>query len=1006
MTHHWCLFPALGGMLIRSAMADAAMAVPDTEKDTSIPRMEATEAAATWKLPPGCRATVVAAEPVVRNPIALSWDDRGRLWIAENFTYAEPAVRFDLSLHDRVLVFPRQPDGSPAAVPKVFTDRVQRLTSVLPGPGGVWLMCPPQLLFIPDADGDDVPDGPPVPMLDGFTVAAGNYHNFANGLRWGPDGWLYGRCGHSCPGNLGVPGCADDARVPMEGGIWRFHPQRHTVEVVAHGTTNPWGHDWDARGELFFINTVNGHLWHMIPGAHFRESFGADPNPLVFHRLEMHADHWHFDTGKGWQKSRDGSASDLGGGHAHVGMMIAQGTSWPESCDGRLLTFNLHGRRLNVERLDRHGSGFVARHEPDIAHAADPWFRGMDLSTGPDGHVYVIDWSDTGECHDHSGVHRSSGRIYRITGPRESADTDVIRGSAMNPDALRRTLRHPNPWHFRQFLAWKESRPDRIPVLTELLDRREPEVVRLRALWALHSEGGTNVANLLPLLADQSESMRVWALRLLSDTWPIDDATGRPRADQPTPEPVRLALLDLAKHDASAMARLAIASLLQRLPIPERPALAAILMSHAGDAADHNLPAMLWCALTPLVSRHPDALAAMAAGPLWAPVAEWMSRALLLQSERSPLALATFLELASRADAAVRRAIVTGLREASHGWHRSPAPASWKEFAATFTDDPFMVPPLQHLGALFGSGVSLEELSTVARDRSRGNTARRAAFASLLTMAPPSLAQTAAELLGDRAVDDLAVRALAQAYGDAAAVPLLTAFSRFSPAAQAAAVDALASREASAASLIDALAARRLPRKAVSAFHARQILKFGNPQLSRGLEAAWGRLRESPDDRRRTAAALTDSLTPDRLRTAQLPRGRQLFQSLCASCHRLYGEGGSAGPDLTGSGRQRLDYLIPNLVDPAAEVAADFQLRIVRLKDGSLLSGIPAARTDRTLTLRGLTGETVVALADLASEETSDDSLMPAGLLESLAPDEVRDLMGYLMHPEQVPLPD
>jgi putative heme-binding domain-containing protein len=273
-------------------------------------------------------------------------------------------------------------------------------------------------------------------------------------------------------------------------------------------------------------------------------------------------------------------------------------------------------------------------------------------------------------------------------------------------------------------------------------------------------------------------------------------------------------------------------------------------------------------------------------------------------------------------------------------------------------------------------------------------------------MAPPSLAQTAAELLGDRAVDDLAVRALAQAYGDAAAVPLLTAFSRFSPAAQAAAVDALASREASAAALIDALAARRLPRKAVSAFHARQILKFGNPQLTGCLEAAWGRLRESPDDRRRTAAALTDSLTPDRLRTAQLPRGRQLFQSLCASCHRLYGEGGSAGPDLTGSGRQRLDYLIPNLVDPAAEVAADFQLRIVRLKDGSLLSGIPAARTDRTLTLRGLTGETVVALADVASEETSDDSLMPAGLLESLSPDEVRDLMGYLMHPEQVPLPD
>lgn len=1006
MIQHWCLFSALGGMLMRSAVADAAIAVPDTERDTSIPRMEAAAAAAAWKLPPGCRATVVASEPVVRNPIALSWDDRGRLWIAENFTYAEPAVRFDLSLHDRVLVFPRQPDGSPAAAPKVFMERVQRLTSVLPGPGGLWLMCPPQLLFVPDANADDVPDGPPVPMLDGFTVAQGNYHNFANGLRWGPDGWLYGRCGHSCPGNLGVPGCADDARVPMEGGIWRFHPQRRTVEVVAHGTTNPWGHDWDARGELFFINTVNGHLWHMIPGAHFRESFGADPNPLVFHRLEMHADHWHFDTGKGWQKSRDGSASDLGGGHAHVGMMIAQGTSWPESCDGRLLTFNLHGRRLNVERLERQGSGFLARHEPDIAHAADPWFRGMDLSTGPDGDVYVIDWSDTGECHDHSGVHRSSGRIYRITGPRPTTDASVIPGSAADPDALRRTLRHPNPWHFRQFLAWHASGPERIPLLTELLDRSEPETVRLRALWGLHAAGGTNAENLLPLLADPSESMRVWALRLLSDPWPIDDATGRPRAESPTPELVRLALLKTARHDASAMVRLAIASLLQRLPVQERPALASLLMSHAGDAADHNLPAMVWCALTPLVSRNSDALADMAGGPLWAPVAEWMARALLLQSERTPRALDTLLAKACRADVAVRRAIVAGLREASHGRLRAPAPSSWQKFAATLADDPSMAPPLQHLGALFGSGVSLEELSAVALDRSRENSVRRAAFESILTLAPPSLARTATELLGDRAVDDLAVRALAQVSGDAAAVPLLSAFSRFSPAGQTAAVDALASREAAAALLIDALASGRLPRRAVSAFHARQILKFGNPQLTRSLEAAWGRLRESPDDRRRTAVALADSLTPDRLRAARLPRGRELFQSLCASCHRLYGEGGSVGPDLTGSGRQRLDYLIPNLVDPAAEVAADFQLRIVRLKNGTLLSGIPSARTDRTLTLRGLAGETLVALADVASEEIADDSLMPAGLLDALSPDEVRDLMGYLMHPEQVPLPE
>ena len=92
------------------------------------------------------------------------------------------------------------------------------LTSVEVGHGGVWLMCPPNLLFIPDADGDLVPDGEPEVMLDGFGVGPGNYHNFANGLRWGPDGWLYGRCGHSCPGKPGVPGTPAELRAPIDGG--------------------------------------------------------------------------------------------------------------------------------------------------------------------------------------------------------------------------------------------------------------------------------------------------------------------------------------------------------------------------------------------------------------------------------------------------------------------------------------------------------------------------------------------------------------------------------------------------------------------------------------------------------------------------------------------------------------------------------------------------------------------------------------------------------------------
>ncbi len=180
--------------------------------------MAAEEAAATMKLPDGFAATVFADEPDIQNPIATAWDARGRLWIAENYTYAEREQRFQLDLRDRVVILDNS-QGEKFKSRTVFTDNVQMLTGIEVGHDGVWLMCPPKLIFIPDRDHDDVPDNDGEVVLDGFTVAQQNYHNFANGLRFGPDGWLYGRCGGSCPGRIGPPGAPDHQRLALEGGI-------------------------------------------------------------------------------------------------------------------------------------------------------------------------------------------------------------------------------------------------------------------------------------------------------------------------------------------------------------------------------------------------------------------------------------------------------------------------------------------------------------------------------------------------------------------------------------------------------------------------------------------------------------------------------------------------------------------------------------------------------------------------------------------------------------------
>jgi putative membrane-bound dehydrogenase-like protein len=386
----------------------------NSEPDQSKP-MPGLEAAARLRLPPGFRATVFAAEPDVQNPIALASDARGRLWVAENYTYAEGGKKFDLKFRDRILIF-EDPDGDGRFdTRKVFTDEVQMLTGIEVGRGGVWVMCPPQLRFIPDRNGDDVPDGAPEVVLDGFTVSPELHHTFANGLRFGPDGWLYGRCGVASPGEIGMPGTPPEQRIPLRGTIWRYHPRRKVVEALSSGTTNPWGHDWNEHGELFFINTVTGHLWHDFAGAHLARLSMVERNPRAYALIDQHADHWHFDTGKDWRESRDGKANALGGGHAHAGMMIYQGDNWPAEYRGHLFTLNFHGRRANQEILEREGSGYIGKHALDFFIAGDPWFRGMELSCGPDGGVFVADWSDTGECHEYTGVHRTSGRIYKIT---------------------------------------------------------------------------------------------------------------------------------------------------------------------------------------------------------------------------------------------------------------------------------------------------------------------------------------------------------------------------------------------------------------------------------------------------------------------------------------------------------------------------------------------------------------------------------------------------------------
>jgi len=719
-----------------------------------------------------------------------------------------------------------------------------------------------------------------------------------------------------------VPGTPEERRVPMKGGIWRYHPDKHIVEVLTHGTTNPWGHDWDANGEMFFINTVTGHLWHLIHGAHLVDT--NSPNPLIYEKLDTIADHYHFDRGKAWSESRDGKANHLGGGHAHIGLMIYQADQWPEPWRNKLYTLNMHGRRTNVERIERRGSGYVGRHDSDIFVSGDPWFRGIEISTGPDGSGFLLDWSDTGECHESTGVHRTSGRIYRISFGKPAKPTKPF--------------------------AWRKPWPKAD-------------------------------------LASPDEHSRALAVRELVQFSPIDAITG-PMADSVYPE-LALDPVAMAKAESSSFVRLNLASVLQRLPLERRPDLALALLSHEEDAGDPFLPSLLWFGISPLAKTDPQALVGIAAACRWPKVTKWIARSLA----RQPEALDDLLSVDSSAS------VLEGMAEAFRGIRKAPKPSHWDSIAEN--SDSRIV---RELSIVFGDGRALEEVKALALDNEADVMDREEALKTLVEARPPDLRVLCEKLLEKRGLTTTAVRGLALFEDPSMGERIAKSYRKFHPQDRPAVLDTLVSRPAFARSLLAVIAAGTVPKADLGAFRARQIREFGDEVLSNQLTQVWGELRESSAEKKALMETLKGALTPAALASANLGKGRALFSAICSSCHTLYDEGGKIGPDLTGSGRANLDYLLENIVDPGAVVSADYRMSFLTLKDGRKVGGVTAGQDEQTLSIRTLTETLTFGRNEIVRTETSPFSMMPEGILSSLPSDQVRDLIAYLMNPVQVPL--
>ncbi|MDA0347871.1 MAG: c-type cytochrome [Verrucomicrobia bacterium] len=933
--------------------------VPFNSQEPGREPLSPEEAAAVMSVPEGFSVTLFAGEPDVRQPIAMQIDDRGRIWVAESYSYKE----WEMKGEDRILVFEDTDNDGHFDSRKIFYDKATHLSGMAVGFGGVWICNSPNLEFIPDRDGDDIPDGPPEVVLDGFTTDAN--HNFFNGLDWGPDGWMYGRHGITASSLVGTPGTSNSERTDVSCGIWRMHPVTREFEIVVRGTTNPWGLDWNDMGEMFMTGNVNGHLWHVVPGAFYPRMHGQGSFSHVYDRIGLMADHLHHEgewtDRKKFRDNAEGLTDIIGGGHSHCGAMIYLGDNWPDKYRNTIFLSNTHGRRINNDILQRKGSGYVGLHGEDFMKSNHPWYKGVTQIYGPDGSVFMSDWTDIGECHDNDGVHRTSGRIYKVSYGEVDNPGRLNLAAESNLKLVAYQL-HKNDWYVRharrilqeRFVAGQDIQDARKELLRLFKEPDQTVDRQLRFVWALHSIGGVGEKRLTNLLDHKNEHLRSWAVRLIGEG-------GEPNEEQFNK------IKNLARNGESPLVRLYVASTFPRFSETQQWDVAQDLLLDFGYKEDQNLPNMIWFALRPLVSADPVralGLLKTCFDPLvYKNIVRRIASDFDLNAKLMPSLVTAIVSTAGSGMIDNAKAGVTGIEEALHGLKGIDAPSNWDLVAGS--DNALIRKEAARLQPVFDQG-------------------------------SPMTANDWLDLLDNQSRRNQAIRELASFDDPKIAGILLKPYSRHLTEDRLATISTLSSRRSFAGTLVQAMKNGQVKPSEVSAFYARQIFNLGDDQLNKQLEQIWGKLRQSPKEKQTQIASWQSRLTSSVISNASIQNGKRVFEQTCSSCHSLFGEGGNLGPHLDGTNRHDLYYVLENLIDPSAVLPQDYRMTVVTLKDGRILSGNISAQSRHTITISGLDSVEVIPVSEVMKQEQLEQSTMPEGLLQTLKEQEVVDLIAYL----------
>ncbi len=926
----------------------------------------------------GYEVNVWAAEPMMTQPMAFCWDDRGRLWVAENKDYEARGHGFSNAGTSRVLIL-EDTDGDGAAdSQKVFMEGLAFPAAIAVGFDGLFVGAPPNLLFVPDKDGDDKADMDDIEiLLTGWGIR--DRHETLNSLQWGPDGWLYGLQGFATPSKIRKPN--GDAKlyfhndpfpedlleadgVDINGGVWRYHPVKHRFEVVAHGFSNPWGIDYDSKGQLFITACVIPHLWHVVPGGIYHRQGGQHFNSYVYEDIKTIADHSHSS--------------------AHGGARIYQSDAFPKVEHGRIFMANIHEHAVLSDILVPKGSGFEGVHGDEFMMANNAQWVGFSMEIGPDGGLYVLDWHDADIC-GQEVLNEETGRIFRMM-PSKSLAKDFAGRYAdlntMTDKQLAALQTNASDWHARRArgILHKRAAAGKLQAgthaqLKAIFEKDKNPDWRLRAMWSLHLTGGLSQSELVKSLEDKDPHIRAWAIQLLCE-------------DRRPPAAALAKFRSLAGRDRSPVVRLYLAAALQRIDTDDKWTIANNLLRHKADEKDHNLPKLIWFGIAPLMAENPDKFLELSTASQISLVTQYIARRAVDGDE-----LQRLVALIGKGGANTQNLLI-GMLNGMEGRTDLQTPANWKAVSGKLQRGNSDVKELaMEISGLFGDTEATQRDFAIHKHKNAPIDQRKRSLQTLTAQQQSNLTAELPTLLQERAMRKDAIRSIAAFDSEPLGKLLIDSYATFNSEEKLEVIQALSSRARYGNMLAKEIKANSIPKREVPANVARQLLRV----VGSGFIEIWGPIEQVASDEA-AYEKYRKMLSQAALAQADVKRGKGLFQQACGSCHKMYGEGGVLGPDLTGSNRRDVDYILLNVLEPSAEIQDDYKMVVVNTRDGRTYSGNVIGEDQRRLTLRIVGQEEPVLInkSTIQSKEVAPVSMMPPGLFEHLDEKEVIDLVAYL----------